>query len=707
MRKLLLLIAVVALSMSAGATTVYVNGNKITGTTSFSTGGGTVSYDSDSKTLTVNGVSFSRTGSDNNAIDNHDVDGLIVTLKGTNTMTIANADVINCRAKTTINVTGTTTLKCTADDQNCIKARGADVTVKGSGTLYLESTAGAVIEGKNGTEKVSMAIRNCEITAGRQAFYNIAQMTISPSTSPTTVCGVAIGTTIVLKAHDNTTYTHAKNITKWLNHADVTIKNPEYALDFTKLTQAYYANKEIVITGETVADNYFTVGSFLYSLKTLDGQTCAELAGPTVANKYKSPTTLNVPGFVTYNNSTYPVTVGEGAFSVNNLPKWSTVKTVRLSFGVKSIGRLAFQKCVNLDSLFIPSSVTKFKDNIFPGAGKNAGTMHIYWATLSPLTGVSTYTFSTHAATAAYVYFPTPAALTAANKAPITTYLTLGDVDPYRCSDCNNNGNYYVVTAGNTSSAPGELALVGTKNRNIDINTTAGSASINYKTYYCTSIAATAFSNNASIGEVRLTSTRMKSIGEKAFAGSSISKIRSGSSVTSIGDEALNACSSLLSAEVAAGTIGTSAFANCGKLSSVTIGGDVSGINDNAFNGCNALSTIDVAIEQPQTLTYGSNIFDGVDKQTCVLNIPGGTLDAYKATMPWSEFFNIIDPDPAFARGDVNGDGSVNSGDVSAVYNVMLGLTTDADILARADVNGDGSVNSGDVSVIYEIMTKQ
>ena len=54
--------------------------------------------------------------------------------------------------------------------------------------------------------------------------------------------------------------------------------------------------------------------------------------------------------------------------------------------------------------------------------------------------------------------------------------------------------------------------------------------------------------------------------------------------------------------------------------------------------------------------------------------------------------------------GDVNSDGSVNAGDVSAVYNVMLGSETDADVMRRTDVNNDGSVNAGDVSAVYNVM---
>ena len=49
---------------------------------------------------------------------------------------------------------------------------------------------------------------------------------------------------------------------------------------------------------------------------------------------------------------------------------------------------------------------------------------------------------------------------------------------------------------------------------------------------------------------------------------------------------------------------------------------------------------------------------------------------------------------------DVNGDGEVNVGDVSAIYAVILG--TDNTFAAHADVNGDGEINVGDISEIYK-----
>ena len=58
-------------------------------------------------------------------------------------------------------------------------------------------------------------------------------------------------------------------------------------------------------------------------------------------------------------------------------------------------------------------------------------------------------------------------------------------------------------------------------------------------------------------------------------------------------------------------------------------------------------------------------------------------------------------------RGDVNGDNSVDSGDVMAVYHVMADTNASDDMKMRADVNGDNEVNSGDVMAIYSIMAKK
>ena len=50
---------------------------------------------------------------------------------------------------------------------------------------------------------------------------------------------------------------------------------------------------------------------------------------------------------------------------------------------------------------------------------------------------------------------------------------------------------------------------------------------------------------------------------------------------------------------------------------------------------------------------------------------------------------------------DVNGDGSINTADVVAVYTYIEKGSTSGFTAEAADVNGDGSVNTADVVAIY------
>ena len=63
-------------------------------------------------------------------------------------------------------------------------------------------------------------------------------------------------------------------------------------------------------------------------------------------------------------------------------------------------------------------------------------------------------------------------------------------------------------------------------------------------------------------------------------------------------------------------------------------------------------------------------------------------------------FVYSSDTEPVAPRGDLNGDGQVNTGDVSALYQALLNGSTDS----LYDLNGDGSVNAGDVSTLYGII---
>ena len=52
--------------------------------------------------------------------------------------------------------------------------------------------------------------------------------------------------------------------------------------------------------------------------------------------------------------------------------------------------------------------------------------------------------------------------------------------------------------------------------------------------------------------------------------------------------------------------------------------------------------------------------------------------------------------------GDVNGDGTVTSADITALYDYLL--DNDMTFYGTSDLNNDGSVTSADITVIYNIL---
>ena len=94
------------------------------------------------------------------------------------------------------------------------------------------------------------------------------------------------------------------------------------------------------------------------------------------------------------------------------------------------------------------------------------------------------------------------------------------------------------------------------------------------------------------------------------------------------------------------------AFQNNTGLTDVIIPASVSSIKDNAFAGCTNLQSITIYVAEPINLSAaaargftragGWSVFDGVNKETCILYVPEGSVDKYKAAPVWKEFKNIL-----------------------------------------------------------------
>ena len=153
-------------------------------------------------------------------------------------------------------------------------------------------------------------------------------------------------------------------------------------------------------------------------------------------------------------------------------------------------------------------------------------------------------------------------------------------------------------------------------------------------------------------------------IGDGAFANTSLTSITIPNSVTTIGSSAFYDCSSLTSVTIGNGvrTIEGGAFSSCSSLASITIPNSVRTIGGLAFSYCSSLASITI----PNSVTriwhsafYGcKNIkqitseavtppgcsrytFKGVNTRECKLIVPQNSVDAYKKADGWKELFLI------------------------------------------------------------------
>ena len=111
-------------------------------------------------------------------------------------------------------------------------------------------------------------------------------------------------------------------------------------------------------------------------------------------------------------------------------------------------------------------------------------------------------------------------------------------------------------------------------------------------------------------------------------------------SVKSIGSSAFEDCDNLTSLNLSEGleSIGGSAFEGCTNLKTLSIPSTVTRIKINAFKNCTSIT--DVFCLATKVPTTDEKAFDGTPTKQATLHIPSSAYDAYKATWPWSNFFD-------------------------------------------------------------------
>lgn len=130
------------------------------------------------------------------------------------------------------------------------------------------------------------------------------------------------------------------------------------------------------------------------------------------------------------------------------------------------------------------------------------------------------------------------------------------------------------------------------------------------------------------------------------------------------------------------------AFEGCSSLTELTIPFKVSHIGSTAMAGMTSLRSLQCLAVTPPAL--GENVWKDTDQSSVTFTVPQASVGLYRAAAQWKEFFGGI-------PGDVNGDGSVDVGDLNIITNVLLGANSLSEYPA-ADLNGDNKVDVSDLN---------
>ena len=324
----------------------------------------------------------------------------------------------------------------------------------------------------------------------------------------------------------------------------------------------------------------------------------------------------------TSNNTPVSVVFGDCCKTIYNgaCSGWTYLSSVTISDNVTSLGKSSFYNTPRVEHLKIGSGITKLTEyRPFVDTGSSASTKPDL--DLSKNVGLNVGKSNT---VFTRCYF---------NNVILPKNCTLGTSSFDTCSASTLSfGTGTIISDGNNWPSISTV-FYNCKISNIDLN---GVTKIGNYAFYnlsgCTSItippSVTDFGNHAFSGASGLNSVTID------YA--SNATLKSGQ---------FNGCKSITSLTIGSHptSIGNRMFDNCTKLTTLVIPSNISSIGSYAFYNCSGLTSITVESVTPPTL--GSNAFYSI-KINCLIYVPSGSVNAYKAASGWSNYASRIQAIP-------------------------------------------------------------
>lgn len=217
-----------------------------------------------------------------------------------------------------------------------------------------------------------------------------------------------------------------------------------------------------------------------------------------------------------------------------------------------------------------------------------------------------------------------------------------------------------------------------------------------------TRIDAQIFGNCTALKSVHLSDNLTYMDGATFYGCSALLECYIPSSVRVIPNACFGRCTSLKSVKIGekdatpGGTLMVNSSISSGSaLKRLELGANVDSLTSSAIANHGLKVVICWPTTPPRCNGYWSPFSPNPVQTGATLYVPRVALEAYSTTAHWKDFPAIV---PIEDLGDVNGDGSVNISDVTALINMLL--SHDFDRQPYADINLDGSVNITDVTAL-------